>query len=86
MSTSGKEEGRNKVGEATRIGNQNGGDGRACACEAATTKGIAWQASPVAIGCQGKPCSTGIRWGMSSATQMGCLRNKSGSPPGVDPP
>ena len=55
-----KEEGRSKVGEATRTGNQNGGDGRACAWEAAATKGMAWPASPVATGCHGNPCSTGI--------------------------
>ena len=52
-STADKEEGRSKAGEATRTGNQSGGDGRACAWEAATTKGIAWPASPVATGCQG---------------------------------
>ena len=59
----------------------------ACAWEAATTKGMAWPASPVATGCQGNPCSTGIRWGVSPAAQMGCLRNRrSGSPPGADQP
>ena len=36
--------------------------------------------------CQGNPCSTGIRWGMSPAAQMGCLRNRSGSPSGADQP
>ena len=46
----------------------------------ATTKGMAWPASPVATGCQGNPCSTGIRWGVSPAAQMGCWRNTSGSP------
>ena len=66
--------------------NQNGADGGACACEAATTKGMAWPASPVATGCQGNPCSTGIRWGVSPAAQMGCLRNRSGSPSGADQP
>ena len=35
-----------------------GGGGRACAREAATTKGMAWPASPVATGGQGNPCST----------------------------
>ena len=85
-STANKEEGRSKAGEATRTGNQNGGDGRACAWEAATTKGMAWPASPVATGCQGNPCSTGIRWGVSPAAQMGCLRNRSGSPIGADQP
>ena len=49
-STAYKEEGRSKAGEATRTGNQNGGDRRACAWEAATTKGMAWPASPVATG------------------------------------
>ena len=81
--------GHSKAGEATRIagtGNQNGADGRACACEAATIKGMAWPASPVATGCQGNPCSTGIRWGVSPAAEMGCLRNRSGSPSGADQP
>ena len=53
-STAGTEEGHNKAGQATRTagtGNQNGGDGRVCAWEAATTKGMAWLASPVATGC-----------------------------------
>ena len=54
-----------------------GGGGRACAWEAVTIKGMAWPASPVATGCQGNPCSTGIRWGVSPAAQMGCLRNTS---------
>ena len=65
-STADKEEGHSKAGEATRTagtGNQNEADGRACAWEAAATKGMAWPASPVATGCQGNPCSTGIRWG-----------------------
>ena len=77
-STADKEEGHSKAGEATRTagtGNQNGGDGRACAWEAATIKGMAWPARPVATGCQGNPCSTGIRWGVSPAVQMGCLHN-----------
>ena len=86
-STADKEEGHSEAGEATRTagtGNHNGGDGRACAWEAATTKGMAWPASPVATGCQGNPCSTGIRWGVSPAAQMGCLRNRSRSPSGAD--
>ena len=29
---------------------------------------------------------TGIRWGVSPAAQMGCLRNRSGSPSGADQP
>ena len=88
-STADKEEGHSKVGEATRTAgteNQNGGDGRACTWEAATTKGMAWPASPVATGCQCNPCSSGIRWGVSPAAQMGCLHNKSGSPSGADQP
>ena len=88
-STSDKEEGHSKAGEATRTagtGNRNGGDGGACTREAATTKGMAWLASPAATRCQGNPCSTGIRWGVSPAAQMGCLRNKSGSPSGADQP
>ena len=67
-STANKEEGHSKAGEATRTagtGNQNGADGRACAWEAATIKGMAWPASPVVTGCQGNPFSTGIRWGVS---------------------
>ena len=84
-----KEEGHSKAGEATRTagtGNQNGANGGACAWEAATIKGMAWPANPVATGCQGNPCSTGIRWGVSPAAQMGCLRNRSGSPSGADQP
>ena len=87
--TANKEEGHSKAGEATRTagtGNQNGADGRACAWEAATIKGMAWPASPVATGCQGNPCSTGIRWGVSPTAQMGCLRNRSGSKSGADQP
>ena len=80
-----KEEGHSKAGEATRTA-QNGADGRVCAWEAATIKGMAWPASPIATGCQGNPCSTGIRWGVSPAAQMGCLRNRSGSPSGADQP
>ena len=83
--TADKEEGHSKAGEATRTagtGNQNGADGRACAWEAATIKGMAWPAT----GCQGNPCSTGIRWGVSPAAQMGCLRDRSGSPSGADQP
>ena len=88
-STAYKEERHSEAGEATRTagtGNQNGRDGRACAWEAAIIKGMAWPASPVATGCQGNPCSTGIRWGVSPAAQMGCLRNRSGSPSGADQP
>ena len=79
-STANKEEGHSKAGEATRTagtGNQNGADGRACAWEAATIKGMACPASPVA---------TGIRWGVPPAAQMGCLRNRSRSPSGADQP
>ena len=54
-----------------------------CAWEAATTKEMAWP--PCAV-CQGNPCSTSIRWGVSPAAQMGCLRNRSGSPSGADQP
>ena len=53
-STADKEEGHSKEGEATRTagtGNQNGGDGRVCAWEAATVMGMAWPASPIATGC-----------------------------------
>ena len=34
----------------------------------------------------GNPCSTGIRWGVSPAAQMGCLRNRSRSPSAADQP
>ena len=64
-----KEEGGSEAGEAARTagtGNQKVEDGRACAWGAATTEGMAWLARPVATGCQGKPCSTGIQGG-------GCL-------------
>ena len=76
-STANKEEGHSKAGEATRTagtGNQNGGDCRACEWEAATVKGMAWPASPAATGCQGNPCSTGIRWGVFPAAQMAANR------------
>ena len=60
-------------GESVRIGgSDNKGNGPA--------------SQPVATGCQGNPCSTGIRWGVSPAAQMGCLRNRSGSPSGADQP
>ena len=42
--------------------------------------------SLAASGCQGNPCSTCIRWGGCPAAQMGCLRNRSGSPSGADQP
>ena len=67
-STANKEEGHGKAGEATRtagIGNQNGADGRACAWEAATIKGMAWPASPVATGCQGNPAQPASGGGVS---------------------
>ena len=34
----------------------------------------------------GQPLLNGIRWGVSPAAQMGCLRNRSGSPSGADQP
>ena len=66
-STTDKEEGRSKAGEATKTGNPNGGDGRVCTWEAATTKGVARPAGPIATRCQGNPSSTGIKWGVSPA-------------------
>ena len=57
-STANKEEGHSKAGEATRTagtGNQKGADGRACAWEAATIKGMVWPASPVASRVPGQP-------------------------------
>ena len=83
VSIADKEEGHSKAGEATRTvgtGNQNGGDGRACAWEAATTKGMAWPASPVATGCQGNPCSTGIRWGGVSRSPDGLFAQQEREP------
>ena len=50
-----------------------------CAWEAATTKGMTWPASPVATGCQGNPCSTGIRWGVSPAAQMAVCATGAGA-------
>ena len=50
-----QEEGHSKAGEATGTGNQNGGDGRACAWEAATAKGMAWAASPPRLRVPGQP-------------------------------
>ena len=41
---------------------------------------MAWPASPVATGCQGNPCSTGIRWGVSPAAQMDCFRKQEREP------
>ena len=82
-STADKEEGHSKEGEATRTagtGNQNGADGRACAWEAATIKGMAWPASPVATGCQGNPCSTGIRWGGVSRSPDGLFAQQEREP------
>ena len=49
-----------------------------------TGDGLASQ--PLAHGCQGNPCSTGIRWGVSPAAQMGCLLSRRGCPPGADQP
>ena len=90
MSAADKEVWGSEAGGATRTagtGNQNVGDGRACASGAATTQGMAWPASPVATGCQGNPCSTGIRGGgVSPAAQMGCLCNRRRSPPGAYQP
>ena len=43
---------------------------------------------PYTVGARGRgvlPCSTGIRWGVSPAAQMGCWRNRSGSPSGGRP-
>ena len=48
--------------------------------------GAAWLASPVATGCQGNPCSTCIRWGVSPAVQTSCLHDMGWSPPGADQP
>ena len=82
-STADKEEGHSKAGEATRTagtGNQNGGAGRACAWEAVTTKGMAWPASPVPTGCQGNPCSTGIRWGGVARSPDGLFAQQEGEP------
>ena len=82
-----KEEGGSKAGEGARTAgtwNQKIEDGRACAWGAAVTQGMAWPASPIATGCQGNPYSTGIRWGVPPAAQMGYLCNRRGSPPGAN--
>ena len=47
--------------------------------ERATIKGMAWPASPVATGCQGNPCSTGIRWGVSPAAQWAVCATGAGA-------
>ena len=57
---------------------------RVCEWEVATAQGAAWPPSPVATGCQGNPCSTGIGWGVSLAAQTGCLHDTGWSPPGAD--
>ena len=49
-------------------------------CVGARGRG-AGAASPHHYRDQGNPCTT-IRWGVSPAAQMGCLRNRSGSPSG----
>ena len=49
-------------------------------------KGGGLASQPCRYGVQGNPCSTGIRWGVSPTAQMGCLRNRSGSPSGADRP
>ena len=41
-------------------------------------------ASPIATGCQGNPCSTGIRWGVSPAAQTGRLNARTGWPAGAE--
>ena len=82
-STADKEEGHSKAGEATGTagtGNQNGADGRACAWEAATIKGMAWPANPVATGCQGNPCATGIRVGGVSCSPDGLFAQQEREP------
>ena len=84
------DKGGSKAGEAaktTGTGNQKVEDGRACTWGAATTQGMAWPARPVATGCQGNPCLTSIRWGVSPAARMGCLCNRrGGGAPGADQP
>ena len=57
-STSDKEEAHNEAREANRTagtGNQNGGDGRVCAWEVATIKGMAWPAAPSLPGARATP-------------------------------
>ena len=90
----GKNMGRRRTREGTEdTGATPGGTGGtatdrkgACEWEAATTQRTAWPASPVAAGCQGNPCSMGIRWGVSRAAQTGCLHNTGWSLPGPDQP
>ena len=73
-----KEEGRSKAGEATRTGNKRMGG--------SDNKGDDLASQPRRYRVLGQPCSTGIRWGVSPAAQMGCLRNRSGSPLGAHQP
>ena len=89
MGTADKEEGHSKAGEATGTAgteNQNGGDGTSVRMGGSDNKGDGLASTTPATGCQGNPCSTGIRWGVSPVAQMGCLRNRSGSPSGADQP
>ena len=59
--------------------NRNVADGRACAWEATATQGMTWPAIPIATGCQGNPCSTSNRWGVSPAAKMSCLCSGGGA-------
>ena len=43
-------------------------------------KGMAWPASPVATGCRGNPCSTGIKWGGVSRSADGLFAQQEWEP------
>ena len=77
--------GGSEVGEAARTTretkNQQEEGGRACSWEAATTQWKAWPPNVVTNGCQGHLCSTGIRWGVPPAAQLGCQNGETRSPP-----
>ena len=80
-------QGGSEAGKAARtvggIGNLKDKKGRTYAWEAGAPQGMAPPASPVATGCQGSPCSTGIRLGVPPTAQLGCQHGETGSPPGA---
>ena len=82
-------------GQRGRGGNQNTGNREperrrweSMRMGGSDNKGDGLASQPLATGCQGNPCSTGIRGGGGGApaAQMGCLRSRRGCPPGADQP
>ena len=76
-----------------RRGNQNSGNrepewsGWESVCMGGSdNKGDGLASQPRRYRVPGQPLLTGIGWGVSPAVQMGCLRNRSGSPSGADQP